>query len=119
MARRIMMAVMALKVALLGVIAVPLGLITAGQDRRDFQSETFAAAATLANVAEERLSDRSHGLPMTRSTANLDRSGDQLSVYDKAGARQGGTAAFPSCRPAWCAAWSRMRRLRCTRPRTG
>src|SRR6266581_3435698 len=95
MARRIMLAVMALIVALLGIIAVPLGLITAGQDRRDFHSETLTAAATLANVAEERLGDRSHGLALARVIAGLARSGDQLSVYDNAGIRQGGTAAFP------------------------
>jgi signal transduction histidine kinase len=95
MARRIMLAVLALIVALLGIIAVPLGLITASQDRRDFQAETLVAAATLANVAEERLGDRSNGPALARVIADLARSGDQLSVYDNAGARQGGTAAFP------------------------
>src|SRR5260370_30829936 len=51
MARRIMLGVLALIVALLGIIVVPLGLITAGQDRRDFQAESLAAPATLAHVA--------------------------------------------------------------------
>jgi signal transduction histidine kinase len=95
MAHRIMLAVLALIVALLGIIAVPLGLITAGQDRRDFQRETIAAAATLANLAEERLGDLSSGLALAKSIADMTRSGDQISVYDRAGARQSGTAAFP------------------------
>src|SRR5437879_1394699 len=99
MARRIMLAVLALIVALLGIIVVPLGLITAGQDRRDFQVESLAAAATLASVAEERLGDRSNGPALARVIADLARSGDQLSVYDTAGARQGGTAAFPDLAP--------------------
>src|ERR1019366_6717582 len=50
MTRRIVLTVLALITALQGIIAVPLGLITAGQDRRDFRDETLAAATTLANV---------------------------------------------------------------------
>ena len=45
MARRIIIAVMALITALLAILAVPLGLITAAQERQAFTDETTAAAA--------------------------------------------------------------------------
>ena len=51
MARRIVLAVLALVAVLLGVVAVPLGLITTSQDRKDFQDETVVAARTVAVVA--------------------------------------------------------------------
>jgi signal transduction histidine kinase len=95
MARRIVLAVLALMTALLGIIAVPLGLITAGQDRRDFQGETLSSTTTLANVAEEMLGDHSGSRAMGKSIAGLARSGDQVSLFDRAGVRQAGTAAFP------------------------
>src|ERR1039458_4429302 len=91
MTRRIVLTVLALITALQGIIAVPLGLIPAGQDRRDFRDETLAAATTLANVAEERLGDHSHGPALARSIAQLQRGGDEVSVSDKTGARIAGT----------------------------
>ena len=45
MARRIVWTILTLIVALLGLIAVPLGLITSGQDRRDFTDETITRIA--------------------------------------------------------------------------
>ena len=99
MTRRIVLTVLALITALQGIIAVPLGLITAGQDRRDFRDETLAAATTLANVAEERLGDHSHGPALARSIAQLQRGGDEVSVYDKTGARIAGTVIAPDAAP--------------------
>ena len=58
MTRRIIIAVMALITALLAILAVPLGLLTAAQERRAFTDETTATAIALANVAEERIGDR-------------------------------------------------------------
>ena len=52
MVGRIVLTVLALITALLAIVAVPLGLLTAAQDRKVFQDQTAAAAATLANVAE-------------------------------------------------------------------
>jgi signal transduction histidine kinase len=85
MARRIVLTVLALITALLAVVAVPLGLLTAAQDRRDFQDETASAAATLANVAEERIGDGSAGKALARSVRDLARQGDQVAVYGAAG----------------------------------
>lgn len=85
MARRIVLAVLALVAAVLGVVAVPLGLITAHQDMHDFQDETAASATTLANVAEERLGDRSTGPALGRTVGQFAAAGDLVSVIDRGG----------------------------------
>ena len=66
MARRIVLAVLALVAVLLGVVAIPLGLITTSQDRRDFRDEAVVSARTVANVAEERLDDHRNGPALDR-----------------------------------------------------
>jgi signal transduction histidine kinase len=91
MARRIVLTILTLIVALLALIAVPLGLITAGQDRRDFTSETVTAARTLASAAEEKLADQADAPALSRSIARLQRGGDLVALYDMAGARLAGT----------------------------
>ena len=59
---------------LLGDVALPLGLVTAAQDRRDFTDETdIRGDARWRNVAEERLDDGTSG-------AGLDRTGRQLAA---------------------------------------
>jgi hypothetical protein len=93
MARRIILAVLALITALLATLAVPLGLLTAAQDRRDFTDETTAAAAALANVAEERITDHVRSPALDRSIRDLSRQGDRVAVYDAAARRLAGTAA--------------------------
>jgi signal transduction histidine kinase len=92
MARRIVLTVLALITALLAVLAVPLGLLTAAQDRRDFRQETSASAAALANVAEERIGDREPGTSLERSVRRLASSGDEVTVYDAAGQDIAGTS---------------------------
>jgi signal transduction histidine kinase len=94
--RRIVLTVLALITAVLGTIALPLGLLTAAQDRRDFQDETVATATTLANVAEERLDDGSSSQALHKIVGQLARGGDTVSVYDRAGARIAGTAPAPA-----------------------
>jgi signal transduction histidine kinase len=93
--RRIVASVLGLIVVLLGTIALPLGLLTAGQDRRDFTDAAKSTAATLANVAEERLGDHASGRPAHRLVADLGRDGDRVLVLDRAGARIDGTARRP------------------------
>jgi signal transduction histidine kinase len=90
MTRRIVLTILTLIVALLGLIAVPLGLISASQDRRDFASETVATAQALASAAEEKLADRADAPTLSRSIARLQRSGDQVALYDQAGRRRAG-----------------------------
>ena len=99
MARRIAASVVALIAVLLGVVAVPLGLITAGHDSRSFQDEAMNSATSLANVAEEKLSDHVKGPALSQSLTRLRESGDQVSVYDKAGGWLAGTQARPAVRP--------------------
>jgi signal transduction histidine kinase len=96
MARRIAATVVALIAVLLGVVAVPLGLITAGHDSRSFQDEAVNSATSLANVAEEKLSDHVTGPALTHDVIRLRQSGDLVSVYDKAGRWVAGTPARPA-----------------------
>jgi len=95
-ARRIAATVVALIAVLLGVVAVPLGLITAGHDTRSFQDEAVNSATSLANVAEEKLSDHVSGPALRHGIARLRQSGDQVAVYDKAGRWVAGTSARPA-----------------------
>ncbi len=100
MARRIVLAVLALVAVLLGVVAVPLGLITTSQDREDFREETFLATRTVANLAEERLDDDKREPQLGVLIRQLGRDGDRVSVYDVAGRRTAGTAVPPPLSPA-------------------
>jgi signal transduction histidine kinase len=93
MARRIVLAVLALVAVLLGVVAIPLGFITTSQDRKDFQDEAAIAARNVANIAEERLDDHKPEPQLGVLIRQLGRNGDRVSVYDKAGRRTAGTAA--------------------------
>jgi len=95
MARRIVLTVLALITALLAVVAVPLGLLTAAQDRRDFERETATAAATLANVAEERIDDHVQGATLRRAVRELAAAGDGVTVYDRAGRAVAGSPGQP------------------------
>jgi HAMP domain-containing protein len=103
MARRIALIVTALVAVLLGVAAVPLGLLTAGQDSRDFHDDTVAAAATVSSVAEEFLGDHAAGASLTRSLVGLHRRGDVVAVFDSAGRKVAGEPALPGVTPAWMA----------------
>src|SRR5580692_9258575 len=95
MTRRIVLAILALIAVLLGTVALPLGLLTAAQDRRDFTDDTKSTATALANVVEERLDDHSSQRPMDRLVATLGRSGYLVRVYDQAGAPVASTRAVP------------------------
>ena len=97
MARRIAVAVLALITALLAVVAIPLGLLTAAQARRDFQAETAADGSTLANVAEERIDD-GRTTALNHSVAYWQGQGDQVAVYDASGRRVAGTRTRPAGR---------------------
>jgi signal transduction histidine kinase len=95
MARRIALVVIALVAVLLGVAAIPLGILTASQDQRDFRTDTLAAAATVSSVAEEFLGDHVTGLQLTKSIAGLKRRGDVVAVYAADGRQVAGTRPFP------------------------
>jgi signal transduction histidine kinase len=95
-ARRIVLAVLALVAAVLGVVAVPLGVITTHQDMRAFRNEALVSAATLANVAEERLDDGVHGSALGRTVRQLAHGGDRVVVLDRAGRPIAGSADRPA-----------------------
>jgi signal transduction histidine kinase len=95
MARRIVLAVLALIAVLLGVVAVPLGLITTSQDRRDFRDEAIVSARTVANAAEERLDDHRNGPALDQLVSQLGQSQYRVTVYDAAGSRVAGSPAAP------------------------
>ncbi len=94
MARRIAITVLALMTGLLAVVAVPLGLLTAAQDRRDFRVEAGAEASALANVAEERIDD-GRGTALSRSVGYWARQGDRVAVYNARGTWIAGTRTRP------------------------
>src|SRR5215472_15412036 len=95
MARRIVLAVLALVAVLLGVVAVPLGFITTSQDRRDFRDEAVISARTVANVAEERLDDNRNGPALDRLISMLGHAQYRATVYDAAGNQIAGSPAAP------------------------
>jgi signal transduction histidine kinase len=93
MARRITLTVIALVVVMLGIVAVPLGLHVASEDRTDFTKQAGAQAATVASVAEEHLDDHATGAPLAQMMAGVRRRGDQVAVYRPSGQPLAGT--FP------------------------
>ena len=96
MARRIAATVVALVALLLGVVAVPLGLITTSHDNRTFTSEAATAATSLAAVAEEKIADDKASPALGHDIGRLRRGGDQISVYDRAERGRAGTSARPA-----------------------
>ncbi len=100
MARRIALVVIALVAVLLGVAAVPLGMLTANQDQRDFRADTLAAATTVSSVAEEFLGDRAGRTQLTRSINGLKRRGDVVAVYAADGRQVAGSEQVPGVTPA-------------------
>jgi len=96
MARRIAATVVALIALLLGVLAVPLGLITAAHDSRAFTGEAVSSATSLAGVAEEKIADHSGGPALGTDISQLRQGGDRIAVYDQAGRWLAGTPARPA-----------------------
>jgi len=95
MARRIVLAVLAVVAAVLGSVAVPLGFITTGQNLRAFQNEARVAAVTLTNVAEERLDDKVRGSALDRTVQQLATGGDRVLVLNSASRIVAASAARP------------------------
>jgi signal transduction histidine kinase len=85
MARRIVIAMLALIGALLISAVVPLGLLTASRERESFREDTMLSAQTLASVAEETFGDHLSGAALTASLASTQRDGDSAWIYSGAG----------------------------------
>ena len=103
MARRIVLTVLALITAILGTVALPLGLVTAAQDHRNFRDGAVTTTATIANLAEERLADGASGQALHRLIGSLTRDGDTVSVFNAADAKIAGTRPAPTVPLAWLA----------------
>jgi signal transduction histidine kinase len=92
---RIVAAVLALITAALASMAIPLGLLTAAQDRRDFRDDTLTSARSTANLAEEGIGDGSSDPLLSRAIRELARRGDRAGVYDATGHEVAGTRPAP------------------------
>jgi signal transduction histidine kinase len=95
MAGRVVLTVLALITVLLAVVAIPLGLLTAAQERRDFRDETAATAAAAANTAEELIGDGVRSPVLPRLIRQLAARGERVGVYDQAGRLVLATAGGP------------------------
>jgi len=100
MARRIAVLAIVLVAVLLTAVALPLGILTANHDRREFRADTVAAAVTVSSVAEEFLGDRAAGGTLARSIVDLKRRGDVVAVYDSGGRRVAGSRPVPGATPS-------------------
>jgi signal transduction histidine kinase len=96
MARRTAATVIALIVALLCVVALPLGLITTAHDRHSFTDDAVDTAASVAAIAEEKLGDSDAAPALASSILQLQHSGDQVTVYDGSGRSIAGTPSRPA-----------------------
>jgi signal transduction histidine kinase len=94
MTGRIVATVLALITVILAAVAVPLGLVTAAQDRAGFRDQTVSTAQALANLAEERISDGTADPGLARALAQLAAAGDRAAVYTAAGRRIAGTGSW-------------------------
>ncbi len=95
MARRITLTVIALVVVLLGIVAVPLGLHVASEDRSDFLQQATAAAATVATVAEEHIDDRASATSLAQVVADVRRQGDHVAIYRQPAGPVAGDPSIP------------------------
>jgi signal transduction histidine kinase len=85
MARRIILAMLALISALLATAVIPVGLLAGARARDAFQEGTILSARTQAALAEENLAEHGGYASLDAYLNRLRHSGDQVWVYDPAG----------------------------------
>ena len=78
---------LALITAALASMAIPLGVLTAAQDRRDFRADTLALGPPPANLAEEGIGDGSSDPLLSRAVRDLARRGDWPASTTRPGTR--------------------------------
>jgi signal transduction histidine kinase len=85
--RRILAAFLGLTLALLIGVVVPLGVMSARQDRQSFADQTVAATSAVASAAEEQLADHERGSPVLGTLGYRPAliGDDEFAVYDKDG----------------------------------
>lgn len=94
MTRRILASFLAVLVAVIAAVVVPLGLTVTAQQRRDFRDGTRGTARALASLAEEWLDDKRHDPSLPRLLAQAAGRDDAVLILDTTGAivaRAGGT----------------------------
>ena len=87
MTRRILAAFLGVTLAVLIGVVIPLGLMTARQERQSFADQTVSAASAVASAAEEQLADHERGAPAA-STLRYHPAligNDLFAVYDRNG----------------------------------
>lgn len=94
MTRRIVASFLAVLLALLVLVVVPLGARLSGQERRDFGHSADSAAHSLAALAEERLGDRTDAQDRAGSLRLPADAGDGVALLDRSG-RQVAAAGRP------------------------
>jgi len=85
MTRRILASFLAVLVAVITAITLPLGLIVTGQQRRDFVDSARTAARGVAGLAEEQLDDRASIAALPGLLSRAVRDADAVVVLDRAG----------------------------------
>lgn len=95
MTRRILVGFLAVLVAVITAIILPLGLILTGQQRHDFSDSARAAGRSLAGLAEEQLDDHASTAALPRLLATAAGAGDRVAVLDNAGTIVATTAQPP------------------------
>jgi signal transduction histidine kinase len=85
MARRIILAMLALISALLASTVIPLGLLASGRQQDAFREGAILSARTQAALAEESLADHRTYSSLASYLERFRHPGDQVWVYDLAG----------------------------------
>ena len=85
MTRRILAGFIAVLLAVLAAIVVPLGIVVTGQQRRDFRDAARGAARAVAALAEEQLNDHARSGELASGVASIIGAGDSVEVLDSAG----------------------------------
>ena len=85
MTRRILAGFIAVLLAVLAAIVVPLGIVVTGQQRRDFRDAARGAARAVAALAEEQLNDHARSGELASGVARIIGAGDSVEVLDSAG----------------------------------
>ncbi len=86
MTRRILAGFLAVLIAVIAAVVVPLGFTVIAQQRGDFVQGTEAAARAIAALAEESLGDRAANRPLPQLLARAVGHGDTAVILDATGA---------------------------------
>jgi signal transduction histidine kinase len=104
---RILASFLAVLLAVIAAIVLPLGVVLSSQQRRDFRDGTAASARSLAALTEEQLDDRKTTVRLPDLLSRAVAPGDVVAVLDTSG---GLVAGFGGPLPALILAAARSQR---------